>query len=259
MTEIEPIIWESGLEYQGKPIDILHYENKNGILADAIKNFIEELYDEIKNKKRNVYFAVNILVPDYKGNPAKRRRLIPFRDVINENLNLPDITKTLYDYFGNYEIVRFDKLTAFQILIIPYGQQQNEPARGGNDDKNDCLYFCLLSINPKVIRSHFMNAAHFKKWCGLKRLDLVPLSKMENIENELKHFSIYVSGDAEYYSKNPNGNYKVYLKLENNHYSVILRKRINKVKGISFKERKPIFFKTCHENISFIECYDGNK
>jgi hypothetical protein len=199
------------------------------------------------------------LVSDYQRDPAKWRRLIPFRDVINENLNLLDITQTLYDYFGNYEIRGVDKLSAFQILIVPYEQQQNEPSGRCNDNKNDCLYFCLLSINPKVVRSHFINAAHFKKWYGLKRLDLVPLSKMENIENELKHFSLYVSGDAEYYSKNPDGKYKVYLKLENNHYSVIKNKKINKVKGISFKERKPIFFKTCHENISFIECYDGNK
>jgi hypothetical protein len=159
------------------------------------------LYDEFKNKKENIYFAMNILVPDYQGEPTKWRRLIPFRDVINENLNLPDITKTLYDYFENYEIIGVDKLHAFQILIVPYEQQQNEPSGGCNDNKNDCLYLCLLSINPKVVRSHFINAEHFKKWCGLKRLDFFPLSKMENIENELKHFSIYVSRDAEYYSK----------------------------------------------------------
>jgi hypothetical protein len=48
----EPIILESKLKYKGALIDILHYEDKNGIPVDDIKNFIEELYDEIKNKKR---------------------------------------------------------------------------------------------------------------------------------------------------------------------------------------------------------------
>jgi hypothetical protein len=120
MVKLNPIIWKSKMKFEnGKPVYVLHYEDKNGIPVENIQNSIKELYNKFKNKKDDIYFSVNILVNDYQGEPAKWRRLVPFRDILKENLNLPDITQTLYDYYGSYEIRGVDKLNAFQVFIVP--------------------------------------------------------------------------------------------------------------------------------------------
>jgi hypothetical protein len=133
MIKLKPKIWESKIKFEnGQHLYFFHYEYKNGIPVEDIQNSIKELYNNFKNKKDDIYFSVNILVNDYQGEPAKWRRLIPFRDVQKEELNLPDITQTLYDYYGNYEIREIDKLRAFQVLIIP-----KEELLGGCHDNNE--------------------------------------------------------------------------------------------------------------------------
>ncbi|MEM5804006.1 MAG: hypothetical protein QW350_04720 [Candidatus Aenigmatarchaeota archaeon] len=190
MIELEPKIWKSNLKNEfGQHVYVFHYEYKNGIPVEDIQNSIKELYNDFKNKKDDIYFSVNILVNDYQGEPAKWRRLVPFRDVQKEELNLPDLYQKLVDYYGNYEIREIDKLKAFQVLIIP----KEELLIGG----------CYAN-------------------------------------NEKKH--------------NKNNNEKKLIISFNEG-----GKKINKAKGVSLKERHPIIFKTCHENIKFIECFDGDK
>ncbi|MCS7318000.1 MAG: hypothetical protein NZZ41_06835, partial [Candidatus Dojkabacteria bacterium] len=199
MIELEPKIWKSNLKNEfGQHVYVLHYEYKNGIPVEAIQNYIEELYNDFKNDKVDIYFSVNILVNDYQGEPAKWRRLVPFRDVQKEELNLPDLYQMLVDYYGNYEIREIDKLKAFQVLIIP---------------KEELLIGGCYTNNEK---------------------------KHNKNNNEKKQIISFNEGEKQEQKINQH-------------------KKINKAKGVSLKERHPIIFKTCHENIKFIECFDGDK
>jgi hypothetical protein len=130
------------------------------------------------------------------------------------------------------------KYSSFVIYLLKHGKKRG----GTDDDNNDCLYECLKELCPEVIAKKFPTPKSLKKFCGLKRKDLIPLDKIPLIEEELgPKYKINVSGEHLYISTKE-AKYVIELTLNNEHYE-INKAKINKQKGINAYEKKIIIFK----------------
>lgn len=117
----------------------------------------------------------------------------------------------------------------FKILLL------YDPAEGGLDEHNDCLFNCIeKAVGKTIIQSKINKPWKFKKFLGLERNDLVPVSCVAKIEELMVKYSIYVTGD-EIYTSPYNRNLKIDLVLSEGHYRLRCKKGRTHTGGVCYE------------------------
>jgi len=130
-------------------------------------------------------------------------------------------------------------------------------AGGCDKGYNDCLYDCLVKVLGEKITNVWNSADKLKKYLKIKRDDLVNIDDhMDKIEKKI-NVQLLVEGDM---TRTPKINSKttLHLLLSNAHYTVAPSSLKARVKGVAYKEQKPI---TYHYDSQTDSCflYDGKR
>ena len=121
---------------------------------------------------------------------------------------------------------------------------QTPKKKGGDDnDKNDCLFYCILRILNSTMKKTWNNPYRFKKRLGLSRYDKVGIEKIPDIEKNLK-ININVCGDCNYTSSNTHS-LTVNLILSNEHYKIVYNKskKLLRQAGSNEESKLVMFYK----------------
>jgi hypothetical protein len=142
---------------------------------------------------------------------------------------------------------------SFNKFVIYVWRQPEQ--RGGKDDHNDCLFWCIAKcIGTSEMKDSWNYPYKFKKRLNLERDDPVHVSNFPYIEENLK-ININCVGDYTYvsqskYPKNVN------IKLQNGHFSYVHdHKKDNLIHKIAKNSQKLVLF---HEGDTCVNLYDGH-
>ena len=150
------------------------------------------------------------------------------------------------------------KITQFNVWYL-----YKENAGGCDGENNDCIWNCIynafggnLPINPRTDEPIFKMPYKLKKYLGIDRKAKVNTEEhIDRLEQRLKR-GINIEGDVirhqKLHTKNP-----INLVLKNGHYT-LKKENDNKVTGISYKEKKPLFYKY-NKTTNVYDCYSLGK
>ena len=150
-----------------------------------------------------------------------------------------------YFSLNDYEEYEDDpeQYASFRFMFV----EQPAPAEGGADSQNDCLIKALKKSLGRHKNKYFLIPEELKEELGLDRDDLIPISKMTEVEtyfnrklkmkNDINSYSIFVTGDHQFTSSKTT-NKKIHIILSNGHYTLDSNKFIT-MNCKSFEE-KPI-------------------
>ena len=175
--------------YNGTKLRIREITRKDGELMSIkkMKKMCNQFLVDLKEKYPGAEGLVSVTIKYdnrwYSGDVSN------FNEPINY-FSLDDYEEFEADP-GYYEAIRFQ--------FIPFKKIN----RGGKDEHNDCFINCLYRFFKATKK--FIDPAKLKSFIGLERDDLIPITKVKEIEdsiNEREHvpYAIFVSGDAEYNS-----------------------------------------------------------
>lgn len=130
------------------------------------------------------------------------------------------------------------------------------PKKAGNDINNDCLYNCLKYYLQERINKYWKDAGDFKRFCGVKRFDKVPINNkiIGLIESRLKTFQINITGSF-IHSSIIKSIKQLNLIYEKGHITVnktFLNSKLFNCK-VSYTEKEILLY----DKFNY-ECYDGN-
>jgi hypothetical protein len=243
-----PIVRETKIKYKGQYATTYTY--KGNFTLKRVKNIIEKLHNELRRLGKTGLYTVNALFAATDNKPEKWYTLARITDLRNNRIEW-----ALQEYDGDYtegEDNDEANIKAFQVVYFP---NLKDP-EGGCGDHNDCLYDCLIRHAPTITKHVFPNPTILKKFCNLSRDDKIPAKCIKAIEDKMPECKIIVSGDYEYNS-NKKGNYIIRIRLKDDHYEPGKVTNIYRVRGIAFKEKKPVFYK--HSKVDKVLLYDGEK
>jgi len=236
----EPIIeYVKNLRYGGKEfirfrINENKYENRFYSLK-KVKDLSQQLSNKLNDEGVNGKLMTSLVYGDLSWKSGYLRNL-------GNEVELYDPNK-IYNLESPYATPK--TIQAFDIFVM----LGNKNAGGLDNDYNDCLYNCL-KFYIFNIEEYFKNPAELKKFCGVGRKDLIPLSKIDDIEKKLKTFQINIRGDY-IRSSQVKSNKIININLINQHYSV--EKVENKfLKFIRYEEKTILLF-----DKKTFEVYDG--
>ena len=193
--------------YNGTKLRIREITRKDGELMSRkkMKKMCNQFLADLKEKYPGAEGLVSVTIKYnsrwYSGDVSN------FHEPINY-FSLDDYEEFEADP-GYYEAIRFQ--------FIPFIKKK----KGGKDEHNDCFINCLYRFFKATKK--FIDPAKLKELIGLERDDLIPITKVKEIEEyinlrERVPYAIFVSGDAEYNST-INTNKKIHIILSNGHYS----------------------------------------
>ena len=162
-----------------------------------------------------------------------------------------DIVDLFISQYTHYKEQKYFK--AFNNYIVLKAKEK--PKKAGNDINNDCLYNCLKYYLQEKINKYWKDAGDFKRFCGVKRMDKIPINNkiIDLIESRLKTFQINISGDY-IYSSVIKSIKQINLIYEDEHISVnktFLNSKLFNCK-VSYKEKEILLY----DKFNY-ECYDG--
>ena len=146
------------------------------------------------------------------------------------------------DYNLNFESFKYSEIA----VII---QEQHPIAVGCNDNSNDCLYECLKFAfgGSYMLPKNARNAEVFKQTLGLKRDDLVPTEKLQEIE-KLFDLTIRSVGDYVYEGRHYEGSVSderiAHITVKNNHCTITKEhnNRIQPLNNVRYHPAKSVMF-----------------
>ncbi len=210
---------------------------KQKFTINKIKNISNKLSNYLKNKGVQGKAMTSLKYGNLNWKSGYLRNL-------GEETKLYD-PNDLYNLEVPYEIPK--SIQAFDIFIL----LGNKEAGGLDDKYNDCLYNCL-KYYIFDIEKYFKSPANFKKYLGLKRNDMVPVSCIDQIEKKLKNYKINIRGD--YIRSSIIQSYKeINIKLKNEHYMIEKLETKSLTPNIKYDEKIPIMY-----DKKTFEMYDGN-
>ncbi len=251
----------------GSPLVGVTYKGK--FTLEDVRRQVKSFNNIIARKGGENMFSVNILLPKVDKETkevlgdGRWFNVLPFTPARRDNrirFNIDDYENGITDdYFDKLKVIVPDKIKSFMILFT----KDTGNKKVGNSEHNDCLYDCLKAAIP-LFRYIYKTPKEFKKSLGLKRNDKVPISLIPKIEDELKNYRINIYGDCQYYSKKDilDSPYEVNLCSTKEHVYSLKKNsssRMDCYKGISYEERRPLFFKLSTNNPESIVVYDGKK
>jgi hypothetical protein len=240
MKNYKMVSWLEPVKQNGtnvKTIKILPKQKINS--AKVLKIAQAVLKKAMENDKVNKF--------EYQINPLNDKGLFQkgrvFRAV---NHQMPDasVEHTYWTTSDGSVIDSTARFTSFYIYVIDGGA-----AVGGKSENNDCLY--LLLKNLSLTKFPWKSAAVFKKFLGLKRDDMVPISMMPIIDAKLKTHRIYCYGDHTYASTKQSG-IPIEIQLVKEHYSYF-NHAYDKI-YMSHKEKLPYLY---IKGKNQVEIYNG--
>ena len=173
-----------------------------------------------------------------------------------------------YFSLNDYEEYEDDpeQYASFRFMFV----EQPAPAEGGADSQNDCLIKALKKSLGRHKNKYFLIPEELKEALGLERDDLIPISRMTEVEtyfndklkmrNDINSYSIFVSGDH-HFTSSKTTNKKIHLILSNGHYTLdsakikILHCKSFEEKPILMLEYNDLEYKTFDgENYTVMTC-----
>ncbi len=196
-------------------------QGRGKVDRDRIKDFVQSKSESLNEANFNGQISVAL---HYVG--------IGWRSGGFTSVGEP-ITMYNHDAYEEEDEPESNDVDAFQVYYM-----KNAVAAGGCDNKqNDCLWECLTTaLGP---HQKMKSPSQLKTFLKLKRNDLVPISCMQTIENNLNLFRINVSGDHTYTSTKQCPR-TINLKLLDGHYTLQAAKI--RVPGVAYKEKIPLMY-----------------
>jgi len=233
------------------------WKNEKNITINDLHEILTKKSKEMKKKGFTGQYQIEVVTPQGPrtgylteiGKPADIWDPNEYDSDIIENANE---TSKLQKWYNDGNA----KITDFNVWFM------YKPNAGGCDGEfNDCIWNCIynsyggnLPINSRTSEPIFKMPYKLKKYLGIDRKAKVNTEEhIDRIEQKLKR-GINIEGDVirhqKVQSKNP-----INLILKSGHYE-LKKENDNKVTGISYKEKKPLFYKFNKETKKY-DCYDG--
>ena len=142
--------------------------------------------------------------------------------------------------------------------FVVFVWENKKETKGGNDEKNDCLYNCICkSITKYRLPKDYKTPEKLKEYLGIKREGKINLNDISKIE-DLYKININVSGDYTFTSANKHPCITIYLTLLDGHFEIDknFNCKSSLLNGLSNNKQNLIL---CDEQYDKVILYDGIK
>ena len=235
------------------------WKNEKDITINDLHEILTKKSKELKEKGFTGQYQIEVITPQgpragYLTDIGKPADIWDPAEYESDRIvNNGDETSRLQKWYNDGNA----KITNFNVWYI------YKPNAGGcSGENNDCIWNCIynsyggnLPINSRTDEPIFKMPYKLKKYLGIDRKAKVNTEEhIDRIEQKLKR-GINIEGDVirhqKVQSKNP-----INLVLKSGHYE-LKKENDNKVKGISYKEKKPLFYKFNKTEMLY-DCFDGS-
>jgi hypothetical protein len=208
--------------------------------------------EKLVNKNHKGKITMLFLLADKEGNPAKWKNVTGGFQNIRNGL---EYVREDDEYWNSHVHDEDETLHILSVQIQVTKDKSPVSGAGGKDRYNDCFYKCLEQLIPTILKKEFPTPESLKEYCGLNRNSLIPVDKVQMIEDKLPNCKINISGDDVYNSTKSALN-TINIELSFEHYEIIPN-MINYMKGVSIKEKPPLIYRYLPNEPKYVECYDG--
>ena len=196
MPQIKKSRYLSKIRYNGRNVPVIQFDvehrniNRNSIATVNLEYFLTRVKKYIKNWSEkigpNFKASINIL-PVKNGDESQFLNLTKFMsldktiDQIDDILNGEYVKKKLMSLFDDDIDLDEIPISRLDIWMVP------DIDEGGCSTDNNCFYETLInfeSISKKVLKK-WKTAKHFREFLGLDDFELIELTHIPSIEEEL--------------------------------------------------------------------------
>ena len=250
---MEHTIKRTKLIYHGQRILAHNYKSADGATHEQIRRKFNGIVSALYNAGNRGNVQLAVVFPGKDGKPGKWRNVTKYLE-IRPDTYYPILNEEELDYWGNNVDMGGlpERFHEFDIKVAPL----NLPG-GNSDEDNECLYNCLMTMIPEVMKRAYPTPETLRTWCKVKKDDIIPLSKLPKIEERLGDYKINVQGEH-IYTSTKKAKHTITLKLNREHYEIAKQKH-NFVRGVSTYERIPVIYEILPKRRDYVRVYDGIK
>lgn len=250
-------VFETNIHFGKKAVIAQSFKANKYMTRKQIFDYVKQTAQDFKYEGLNVNFQVTAEFPAY-WRPGKFLNVNDIADATDDDMDL-----VIYNKFdknnpsGDFDDSNpnYDMARRFNIYMSPNLQA---PRRGGNSNKNDCLWLALAQAfgDRHNLPNEINSPKKLKSFLKLDRNDTVDIKYISKIDElfESKKTTISIYGDHEYLSsRNEVRNVRILLKA--GHYSLRNNEGRERLDNVWYKPRNTVIVMKQQEDKKLI--FDG--